>query len=748
MKDSIAKSKWRNIPQELRARPQWACSSGKPSAGDKEGKRPRNPKTGGYASATDPATWGTFDEATAMAARKGWAHVGYMLSADDPFAIVDLDDKTTKPASDADREHFSRIVDELESYTERSSSGRGIHVIVNAVLAKGIHRANVEVYSQARYMICTGDVIHARRVADRQAAIDALISRIAPSPSATLPVSTKSVELSDAEVMARIVDSSQAAAELAACKDWASLGYDSQSGADLALMNHLALFSGSDDQAIRLFRSTPLGQREKAQRDDYMQATLAKARDAQRFGTEGPASLFSDTANARRILHHMGSYLLFVPGLGWHVWDGARWRLDTLEARRHAGRLGQLVMAEAGAIVAKAAKLADRDKAERERELAEKLLKFAGQAENVAKIDAAMKAAEPWLRCDPEKLDADPWALGCANGIIDLRTGQLHAPDPLQLITKTTNVAFHPAATCPTWYAFLERIFRSRPELPDFLQQLAGLWLTGLTDPPFLAVLYGVGANGKSTMVNAISHAMGDYASAAPPGLLMTKYGQTHPTELASLQGLRFVVAAESREGGRLDEERIKALTGSDSITARRMREDFYTFRPTHKLALMTNHKPVVRGMDEGIWRRLLLIPFDEVIPEAERDTSLTEKLRAEAPGILRWMVEGAAMLNATRGFFELPDAVKSATHEYRTESDVIGEFLSDTCDEVPNAVIPSATLYALYTSWCEENGERALTKTSFGLRLKDRGFVGDKDKRGNRVWRGLTLPAQRVKCR
>jgi putative DNA primase/helicase len=324
------------------------------------------------------------------------------------------------------------------------------------------------------------------------------------------------------------------------------------------------------------------------------------------------------------------------------------------------------------------------------------------------------------------------------NGVIDLRTGTLRAPDPQQLITKSTGVAYDAAAPAPTWDAFLARIFRSHPELPAFVQRLAGLWLTGLTDPPFLAVLYGVGANGKSTMVNAIGHAMGDYASAAPPGLLMAKYGQTHPTELASLQGQRFVVAAESREGGRLDEERIKALTGSDPITARRMREDFYTFLPTHKLALMTNHKPVVRGMDEGIWRRLLLIPFDEVIPEAERDPTLTGRLRDEAPGILRWMVEGARQLHEKNGRLELPEAVKAATREYRTESDVIGEFLSETCDEVPNGEIASSALYALYTQWCEDNGERAITQKALAMRLKDRGFVTDKDKRSNRVWRGM----------
>lgn len=731
----------RRIPLELRERPQWACSTGKPGRDDKEGKRPRNPRTGGFASATDSATWGTFDEAVAMAKRKGWTRVGYMLSKDDPFTIVDLDDKAAKPATDAEREGFAAIVADLDSYTERSSSGRGLHVIVKAKLPKGIHRGNVEIYSDARYMICTGDVVADRPVAERQAEIDALAQRIAPEPSApAAPMVPAAVELPDAEVLARIVDSCAAAAELAACDDSTSLGYDSQSSADLALMNHIAPFAASEAQAFRLFRACPLGQRAKAQRDDYLRSTLAKARDAQRYGTEGPASLFSDGANAARIVHHMGSYLLFVPGIGWHVWDGARWRADNLEARRHVGNLGRLILGEAASIAAKAAKIEDRDRADRERELAQKLLKFAGQAENVAKIDAAMKAAEPLLRADACKLDADPWALGCANGVLDLKTGELRAPDPARLITKSTGVTYDPAATCPTWDAFLQRIFRSNPELLGFLQQLAGYWLTGLTDPPFLAVLYGMGANGKSTLVNAISRAMGEYASAAPPGLLMAKYGQTHPTELASLQGQRFVVAAESREGGRLDEERIKALTGSDAITARRMREDFYTFDPTHKLALMTNHKPVVRGMDEGIWRRLLLIPFDEVIPEAERDPGLTEKLRAEAPGILRWMVEGALAFHGSKGRLTLPAVVTEATREYRTESDVLGEFLSEACIETPRGEVLSSLLYATYAEWCENTGERPPTKTAFGLRLKDRGFVGEKDKRGQRIWKGLKL--------
>jgi putative DNA primase/helicase len=330
--------------------------------------------------------------------------------------------------------------------------------------------------------------------------------------------------------------------------------------------------------------------------------------------------------------------------------------------------------------------------------------------------------------------------LGCPNGAVNLRVGKLVPSESSLFITKSTGIEFDPAATAPTWSKFLQRIFRGNPDLIPFVQQLAGYWLTGLTDPPFLSVLYGVGANGKSTLVSALSYAMGEYAMAAPPNLLVTRYGDRHPTELASLQGKRFVIAAETSEGGRLDEERIKALTGSDAILARRMREDFYTFKPTHSFALMTNHKPIVRGVDEGIWRRLLLVPFNEVIPAEERDTGLTDKLRAEAPGILRWAVEGARQFHENNCRLVLPKIVAEATKEYRTESDVLGEFLSDECEQGKLHTLAASVLYLRYVDWCAENGERAMSKKALGLRLQGDGYKPVKDRRGNRSWQGLRL--------
>lgn len=492
--------------------------------------------------------------------------------------------------------------------------------------------------------------------------------------------------------------------------------------AERALARELARL-GAQPKVIRI---PPDGDK-KVGLDDYL---VAKGVEAFQSLMEEAAEChdadpFSDKGNAYRMVTHVGRQLIHAPGLGWLAWDGARWNPSQSAAQNMFYALGPIIRREA----------ADTD----DDEQGAALRKHARRSENAGKIKAAMELTAPLLERDAALFDADSYLLGCNNGTVNLRTGTLTPPDADLLITKSTGHAYDPDAKCPTWERFLERIFRKHPELLPFMQRLAGYWLTGLTDPPYLSVLYGVGANGKSTLVNAIMHAMGDYAGAAPPKLLMMKYGQHHPTELAALQGMRLVVAAESGDGGRLDEERIKALTGSDAITARRMREDFYTFTPTHKLALMTNHKPIVRGTDEGIWRRLRLVPFDEIIPEKERDRNLSAKLRAEAPGILAWMVAGAQAF--LKNDLPLPQIVTDATLAYRAESDVIGAFIDDECDLSASAQVSSAQLYAVYERWCEENGEQhPLPKRTLGLRLQDRGITGVKGARGVRLLRGIAL--------
>lgn len=734
-------SKVGRIPRELRALAQWVVSV--PDG------QPKNARTGGNAMSNKPATWSDFDTVVKECARRGDGSLpAFALTAEDSFCAIDLDDKHERPASEEIRALFDTLVEGLDSYTERSRSGRGIHVIVRAGGVEPLKTAHVEVFDRNHFITLTGDTIgKAKPVQERSAQVKSIVTTLRPAKSARamVPVGNSS-EDADEHVIERARVSATTGDKFQALHagrwDDLGIGDGTQSTADLAYVGMLWDASGNRAQVERLWRASPLAERDKGRREDYIAAMLDRvtASPPRLLSAEGPASLFSDTANAHRIVHHFGSDLLFVPGIGWHVWGDSRWQADSLEARRLGGKLGRIVLGEASALLNRASQTASRAESDDLQDLGEKLMKFATPCENVNKIESALKAAEPLLRCDASTLDADPWVLGCTNGIVDLRTGLLIPPAHDQLITKTTGVTFDPEAVAPTWMGFLSRIFRKHSVLPEFLQRLAGYWLTGLTDPAYVAVLYGVGANGKSTFVNGLLSAMGDYARIAPPGLLMAKYGERHPTELATLQGLRFVVAAESGEGGRLDEERIKALSGSDAITARRMREDFYTFNPTHKLAMQTNHKPVVRGVDEGIWRRLLLIPFEEVIPAAERDPGLTAALRREASGILRWAVEGARLLAENNGRLALPQLVEDATRAYRTESDVLGQFLSEEFVEDVKGFIASSNLYASYESWCDENGERAMSKKALGLRLQDKGFTSKQDRRGQRGWQGLAL--------
>lgn len=447
----------------------------------------------------------------------------------------------------------------------------------------------------------------------------------------------------------------------------------------------------------------------------------------------------SDYANAVRLATHCGDRLLYVRGIGWHTWEGERgpWRLDDLGARRIAAQLGRIVAAEAAEMAQRAAAAPDADARERLQKGANALFSWARLSEMAGRIEAALGLGSALLAIKPERLDHDPLLLGCQNGVLDLRTGKLREHRRGDFITKRAGVEFDANASAPTWSSFLARIFRKNPESIAYVQRLAGFWLTGCTDPALLAVFWGGGANGKSTLVATIQAALGDYATAAPPSFLIARSGEAHPTELALLLGMRWIVASESGEGGRLDEERVKLLTGGDTITARRMRQDFFEFMPTHKLALQTNHRPIIRGTDEGIWRRIALIEFAETIPPEERDPRLPGKLRAELPGVLAWASEGCQAF--LRDGLQPPSSVKAATAAYRSDSDAVGAFIAEECIESSGATCTAADLYASYAAWADDAGERPMSKRALGLRLQERGFTPHKGAAGQRRWQGIT---------
>jgi putative DNA primase/helicase len=307
-------------------------------------------------------------------------------------------------------------------------------------------------------------------------------------------------------------------------------------------------------------------------------------------------------------------------------------------------------------------------------------------------------------------------------------------------LTHDTEIPYHPDAACPTWLLFLDGIFAGDADLIQFVQRAFGYSLTGSVKEQVLFICHGLGSNGKGKLMNLLRKLLGSLAAPAPSSLLMTAKTERHPTELAILFGKRAVVAQETNDGQRFNESLIKQLTGEDGISARRMREDFWTFEPTHKLWLATNHKPVIKGTDYAIWRRIRLIPFavtfhDPGDGDPVKDPDMEEKLTAELPGIMAWAVRGC--LDWQRNGLGMPEAVKAATAGYQAEMDVLASWIADCCVVTKRAEAKAADLYASYVHWCEQSGERPETQRQWGMRLKEREFIRQRRMAGY-FWLGI----------
>lgn len=337
---------------------------------------------------------------------------------------------------------------------------------------------------------------------------------------------------------------------------------------------------------------------------------------------------------------------------------------------------------------------------------------FAANVERAARSD-------PRLAVTFAVWDTDPWLLGVPGGIVDLRSGELLAPDPARFISRETSVA--PGGSCPRWLAFLDRITGGDVELVRFIQRVAGLSLTGITRDHALFFGFGTGANGKGVTLNTFAGLMGEYAAIATMETFTASPTDRHPTDLAMLRGARLVTAQETEEGRHWAESRIKAMTGGDPITARFMRRDFFTYQPQFKLFIAGNHKPVLRGVDEALRRRFHLVPFTVTIPPAERDAELSEKLKAEWPGILAWLIEGC--LAWQRIGLAPPPCVTGATAEYLDAEDSFAAWLAERTRRVGYGGGETMALYADWVTWAKAAGEEPGSAKRFVQALAAKGY-------------------------
>jgi len=432
----------------------------------------------------------------------------------------------------------------------------------------------------------------------------------------------------------------------------------------------------------------------------------------------------TEIANGKRLIAKHGDTLRWCDPWGkWLVWDGKRWAIDQQRAvESQAKGVIQGLWDDLAGFIRSGASGDDAVKA---------ILAFLKASGSAHGIDAMVRLArsETGIPILPAALDTDPWVLNCLNGTLDLRTGVPRPHKRDDYLTKLCPVVYDPGAECPMWLSFLDRIVPDA-NLRSFLRRAVGMSLTGNVLDHVLLFLYGTGSNGKSTFVNTIHKMMGaDYAMKAVPELLILKKNETHPTERADLAGKRFVACIETSEGKRLAESLVKELTGGDPIRARRMREDFWEFDPTHKIWLAANHKPVIKGTDWGIWRRVKLVPFTVPIPDGEQDKGLSAKLLVEAPGILAWAVSGC--IERQKDGLGEPEVVQSATAEYRREMDVLGAFLDEECVTGEACLVRAKDLYAAYKHRAETAGEDVMTQTAFGNALTERGFRKDRPDAG-----------------
>jgi putative DNA primase/helicase len=437
---------------------------------------------------------------------------------------------------------------------------------------------------------------------------------------------------------------------------------------------------------------------------------------------------FTDSTNAMRLVKEHGRDIRYnAAWKKWVVWNGKYWEMDE----------GGVLIHEKGLEMVRNI-YDDLKKTADYRERMD-IEKAAMMSESVRRRKAFVEAAT-WisaLRTKTDELDCNPWLLNMKNGTIDILSGKFREHRQEDMITKIANVDYDPDADCPMWKKFVREIMNYKSDIIKFVQTAAGWSLSGDISEQTMFILYGTGANGKSTFLNTIMYLLGDYAIATPTETFMKKSGDNYSNDVARLRSTRFVTTTEVEQGRRLSEPLIKKITGNDEMTARFLYGEFFNFSPTFKIFMATNHKPVIKGTDYGIWRRIKLIPFTERIPEEKQDKHLELKLREEASGILNWLLEGIANWKQER--LRTPKAVLFATDEYRGEMDVIGNFITEKCDQKKEMAILLKKLYKAYSDWCEENNEHAVSERFFTLRLKEMGFKQGRTST-ERFWVGIGL--------
>ena len=717
---------YENIPSELKKIKQWVCWRIEDRNGKKT-KTPINAMTGGYAMSNNSGTWTDFE--TAVKESVKYNGIGFMLG-NGIFGIDldNMDDEIEKFKNGDENNVVSEFIYSLESYAEYSPSGKGIHILCKGKLPPGGRRkGQFEFYEYGRFFTMTGNIASEYTdIVDCTETVKYLHSKYigVPVQPPSARQETIPLNLDESQLIDIALKSKQGQAFNTLYQGfWQGL-YPSQSEADLAFANMLAFWTGRDKSKMdSIFRKSGLyrpkwdsRRGERTYGDYVLDSAIRDCREAFTPGSgvddyeiiildkKVKKYAYDDTGNADRFVDRFVNRVKYsYIDKGWYFYNGKKWEFDLQ---------GQVKSLTEEVIQNMKVELAYCENEDEEKQFF-KHLKYTRN--NKGKTNM-LKESEHRLSILPDEFDRKKDVFNCMNGVVSLRNGELSNHSYEQYLSKISYVEYTDNIDCPMWIEFLNQIFGHDQELIDYIQKAVGYSMSGSTKEQCVFFCYGNGRNGKSTFLDIISAIMGDYATNIQPETIMVQNRQSGAnSDIARLKGARFVTTVEPNEGARINEGLLKQLTGGDIVTARHLYGREFEFEPEFKLWMSTNHKPIIRGRDLGIWRRMHLIPFTVQIPDEKVDKNLKYKLKKELTGILNWAVEGA--IKWQREGLEMPKAVKEAVKEYQSEMDVISAFL-DECTERGPGEIKASELYKAYTHWADENNEYKMSNTRFGKEI------------------------------
>lgn len=858
--------KYIRIPQEIKDTRRWVCYKTEVRDGE-ETKIPMNALSGGYASTSDPDTWTSFKLAINGCVKYGFVGLGFMLGEDTITGVsyfgVDLDnhvDKRTgqKPYATAKEfEEFASIfIKQLDSYTEYSHSGEGVHIICKGKLpGKRNKRKGVEMYDYRRFFTMTGKVINAKPIEERSEEVKPLWEKylnVEPEQNNTQSyvsgprrkvISAKfdehgavlfeeveetettiipgSTHLSDYELIEKIRNSQQGQDFMALYNGDMSFYSNDHSSADMAFCKILAFWTGCDAvQMDRIVRKSAL-MRDKWDRptggSTYGANTIEKAIKNQRevytptqktekiniplikteegeiikplgdivnFNDKGDPIIaqkqifskysFTDTGNAERFYDHYGEYFRYdTKAKAFMFWNGKTWIYD---AKGYVKKFGDMIIDRLKEEIKQTEReILDLEKANSEEENensneAVEIKKDKSDNRDIKDLENILKAQRDNLKrvsnssgkeamikefqhlheipVVTEEFDLHPYLLNTDSGVVNLMDGKITPFDKKLKLSKNTNVPVSYAEPT-TWLKFLHDILKrsdekETEELVLTIQLLLGDAITGRTNKDLLVIMYGNGSNGKSTFIKTVKKVFGDYGKTMNSELLLqNKNSSAQSTEFsfAALKGARIITMSETNESEKMNDKVIKQLTSGETISAQKKFGDQFEYDPTFSPWMSTNNLPIIRSKDYGIWRRIFLIPFLVKFTDETKDIHMPEKLEAEMPKILGWIIQGAIKLNKDyKGVVPKPKCLEEALADYKSEMDTVNLFIASCCQNFQGYKTSASLLFQNYKKWALDNNEHLMPEHKFKADIQKHGFSLKRDSNVGWVYVGIKL--------